>query len=72
MSETYGYAYQDEHGNLQISTVAETQRGAKVNAIVSVFLMWVSQSHSDDEIDQMFERHCPDGAEIAKVTVTNS
>ena len=72
MSAILGYAYQDEHGELHIRTVEETQRGAKVNALVAALQIWVGPSHSDDDIDQLFEHHRPHGAEIVKVMVTEA
>ncbi len=50
------YAVVTENGT-EIATVSETQRAAKVNWLVVACRIHISRTHSDNDIDQLWNQH---------------
>ena len=65
-----GYGITDKDGNVLVSTVSPTERGAMVNWLYSVGIL-ITNSHHDDQIKEMFN-HVKDanGVRMSKVSIT--
>lgn len=50
-----GWAAVHEDGDIVVSTVSPTRRGAIVNWLVTVPKVMVTNRHSDDDIDSLFQ-----------------
>lgn len=64
-----GYAMIDADAEPFIDTVCISERGAMVNALVTVFREPVFQQDSDGKIERMFYQHATHGQKIARVAI---
>lgn len=65
-----GYAYVDGKGFPYPATVANTERAAMVNALVTIFGVTVIAATSDEAIKRMFNEKAPLGHYIRPVEIT--
>ena len=70
-----GFAYFSKgHGGIDVATVSPTKRGAMVNALVRVYGTPIFASHSDEEIEKLFEfcaaKNPTNAAQIVEVSIT--
>lgn len=65
-----GFACTDENGGVFLATVAQTERAAMVNALVSLYQTPVFQQDSDNHITQNYSKFAERyGHKIKPVTV---
>ena len=65
-----GYAYKGSDGHIAITTVSESERAAKVNALTVHAGIPVSMAHTDEMITSDFDKYLSSSGSIVQIEVS--